>query len=98
MTDPGPCGAFGSFQSGSEALYVLRVSTRLIVIVFSLLGTAATVVAVAGGRWIYAALLYGLTVLGLVRLLGRAVGRIRTRSNQPKPTIVAGAGPDKGAR
>ena len=60
--------------------------TRGILVVVSVLGVAATLIAVIEGAWIYALALYGLSVAGIAVLLGRAVRQHRARNALPLRT------------
>ena len=51
--------------------------TRGILVVVSVLGVAATLIAVIEGAWIYALAIYGMSVAGIAVLLGRAVRQHR---------------------
>jgi bacteriorhodopsin len=53
--------------------------TRGILVVVSVLGVAATLIAVIEGAWIYALAFYGISVAGIAVLLGRAVRQHRAR-------------------
>jgi hypothetical protein len=85
---------FGGFQAWLESLYVRHMNTRLILIVFSVLGAVAAVVACVQGLWVDAVFLYSLTTVGLVLLLRRAIGRIRATIHQPKQRAAAEPTPD----
>jgi hypothetical protein len=60
--------------------------TRGILVVVSVLGVAATLIAVIEGAWLYALALYGLSVAGIAVLLGRAVRQHRARNELPMRT------------
>jgi hypothetical protein len=57
--------------------------TRGILVVVSVLGVAATSIAVIEGAWIYALALYGMSVAGIAVALGRAVRQHRARPDLP---------------
>jgi heme exporter protein D len=56
--------------------------TRDILVVVSVLGVAATLIAVIEGAWIYVLAIYGMSVAGIAVLLGRAVRQHRARNDQ----------------
>jgi hypothetical protein len=85
-------GNFALF-SGVRGTYICAMWTRGILIVVSILGVTATVIAVIEGAWIYALALYGMSVSGIAVLLGRAVRRHRVRNDMPLRTA-----PDQAAQ
>jgi hypothetical protein len=60
--------------------------TRRILLAVSVFGVAATLIAVIEGAWIYAVVLYGMSVAATAVLLGRAVRRHRARVDLPPRT------------
>ena len=71
--------------------YIGTMRTRRILVVVSVLGVAATLIAVMEGAWVYALALYGVSVAGIAVLLGRAVRQHRAQNDQPLRTA-----PDEG--
>jgi hypothetical protein len=67
--------------------------TRGILVVVSVLGVAATLIAVIEGAWVYALAVYGMSVAGIAVLLGRAVRQHRARNGLPLRTA-----PDEAAQ
>lgn len=63
-------------------LYTSTVQTRRILVLVSVLGASATLIAVVEGAWLYALVLYGVSVVGLGVLLGRAVRKHRAQIDQ----------------
>ena len=78
-------GHFALF-SGVQRTYIGMMRTRGILVVVSVLGVAATLIAVIEGAWIYALALYALSVAGIAVLLGRAVRQHRARNELPLRT------------
>jgi hypothetical protein len=75
--------------------YIATMSSRLILICFSVLGATAAFAALAFGMYIYAILLYGATILGLLLLLrsARAVvmsHRSPARAMRREDTVLPG--------
>ena len=67
--------------------------TRDILVVVSVFGVAATLIAVIEGAWIYALSIYGMSVAGIAVLLGRAVRQQRTRND-----LLLRTAPDEAAQ
>jgi hypothetical protein len=67
--------------SAVRGTYIGTMRTRGILVVVSVLGVAATLIAVIEGAWIYALAIYGLSVAGIAVLLGRAVRQHRARND-----------------
>jgi hypothetical protein len=61
------------------------MSTRRILVLISVTGVIATCLALLAGRWVWALALYGVSVVGILLLLRRAVG--------PRPRTTRDASP-----
>ena len=79
--------------SAVRGTYIGTMRTRGILVVVSVLGVAATLIAVIKGAWIYALAIYGMSVAGIAVLLGRAVRQHRARNDLLLRTV-----PDEAAQ
>jgi hypothetical protein len=79
----GPGDSLRNFAlfSGVRGTYIGTMRTRDILVVVSVLGVAATLIAVIEGAWIYALAIYAMSVAGIAVLLGRAIRQHRARND-----------------
>jgi hypothetical protein len=72
------------------ALYINKMRTRPLLVSISIVGVAATLIAVTEGRWTYGLALYGFSVAAILLLLRRALSeRYRTTPGEPASSGAA---------